>query len=482
MSALHDRVRTWPDGDEQVLFDERSGRSVRLGADTLDHLDDPRYAAVVHRLDRLAMLSTSRAPSFPLRKRNVLLLPDRPALWVPVPDHHTAGGHAYRAEPITAQQVELWRGLDGNTEAAVPARWTSAEVQAVEVRDRPPARPDPTLWRTVGLPRDSHARTHDQRGTHGQTTLAEYHLDHITDGATHFDDRETTVAHAHGVPHPGLGDRRFGEALFDALSAMGAVPQAGRILEVGGGTGELAQAFWQCARSSSSRYLRADLSPELLRTQASRLPDSPGFIADGTRLPLPDASIDLVLNNEVIADMSAGPRDTPGVDERLQRYGLHPLPPGSLYNIGAWRFVEEVARVLAPGGHAYLSEFGSPEGAPEEAVQLDHPEVSIHFGDLARIAVANGLEAQVRPMADFLGFDLSATQVARPIWMAARALARSHGMHLPARAWRSEALAAALPERCEGLWEWPLAREGPGPLVTRFYVLWLRKPGPSPTR
>ena len=39
-------------------------------------------------------------------------------------------------------------------------------------------------------------------------------------------------------------------------------------------------------------------------------------------------------------------------------YGIEPFPSRAWINVGAWRFVAEIARVLRPGGAAWLSEFG----------------------------------------------------------------------------------------------------------------------------
>jgi hypothetical protein len=152
-----------------------------------------------------------------------------------------------------------------------------------------------------------------------------------------------------------------------------------------------------------------------------------------------------------------------------------------LYNTGAWRFVEEVARVLRPGGLAYLSEFGSLTEAPQEARQLDHPEVSIHFGQLKQVALHFGLTSQCIPLAELLQIDLAQRQPARHSWMALRALAVHHQRHLPARAYGPSDLSEQrlFPFQIDGVRWVSLDSEGPGPLISRFWVLLLHKPDPD---
>jgi len=261
-------------------------------------------------------------------------------------------------------------------------------------------------------------------------------------------------------------------------------------LEIGPGTGELAEAWLARAREigeGGGEYIRLDASPELLRTQQQRLPETRGVLGSATDIPLPRHSAQLVLCNEVIADLAAVPFDpddssiqsaaTAAVAERMDRHGIVPHPGPALYNLGAWRPIEELARVLAPGGIAWVSEFGSLEELPQETEQLDHPEVSIHFGHLITIAEALGLQVRCEPLAQALGLDLQATWLSRHSHEGLRARLRSEGRHLPARAWTPETL--SLPWAVEGL-DWVrLSQPGPGPLVTRFWVLILEQAADS---
>ena len=214
--------------------------------------------------------------------------------------------------------------------------------------------------------------------------------------------------------------------------------------------------------------------------QAERQPGTVGLRADACAMPLREGAVDLLICNEVIADLAAVPWDgshaaacspQAEVSARVERYGLGCEGEERLYNLGAWRLLESVARVLAPGGAAYISEFGSPDEIPTETSQLDHPEVSIHFGELADVARGLGLEVDLLPMAELLGFELGARWLSRGSFEAMRGL----DAQLEARAWTPESL--PLPEPVEGLRWVPITRDGPGPVVTRFWCLLVRRGG-----
>lgn len=351
-------------------------------------------------------------------------------------------------------------GVDLRVLADLWAWATDPEVQAGQWREAPVDPRDPSLLRLVGVPREGGVRADHQRDADGATTLVRWHLE-LSAVDAHFDDVETTVAHAHALPHPALGGRRYGEALADALAPW----PDGLVVEIGCGTGDLAAAL---SARIGNRYLRVDLAPALLRLQAARAPGTLGVAADGTRLPLRDGSVARVVSNEVIADLEATPSPDPA---ELRAWGLAPEP--RTWNIGAMRMIAEIARVLAPGGSAFVSEFGDPTALPEEAVQLDHPEVSIRFDDLVAVARACGLDARVVRLDELLGFDLSATQLARLHHEGLRAMCRAEGRTLPARAWTPGQLAEVLPWPVEGLRWAPVSEPGAGPLVTRFWALLL---------
>ncbi len=492
MFAAH--VDRWESEGRVVLFDRSTGRSVVLDPSSLENVTPP----LLDRLARLGMIEgrpLQRAGLIVCRSRLPLVRPDRSELWYPHPDVHTAGGHAFVALKLRPESLAVWRAInDARTVSQVAnavglsvdavldelGPWLAPDAQLVQLRETRPPPADRSLWRFVAAPRTKSARTIDQHGADGATDLVAYHLA-IDDGPVHFDDRETTVAHAFGLAHPALGGRTFGGALYDALAGEGFWPPGGPVVEVGCGDGEMAEAV--ACKLGDARYVRVDLSPGLLATQRARAPQTPGVLGDARHLPLRNASVARVLSNEVIADLPAVPvgpgDDGPLVREvrsRLARYGLPAPAFRRWYNLGAWQFVEEIARVLAPGGRAYVSEFGSIDEDPAEAVQLDHPEVGIQFGELAAVARGCGLGARVVRLDRWMGFDDAARQLWRQHHMALRAMSRAEGHHLPARAWTPESLAAALPFPVEGAAFVPVTEPGAGPVPSRFFALLVDRP------
>ena len=500
-------------GGRIVLFHGRTGRSFAIAAEVLAEIErwvpglpaPPDLEAVARRLDGLRLLVESppldlgaliAAPS-----RMPILLPELPALWLPLPAVRTPGGHGWAERRLSPMELAAWRAINGARslravaeKAGIPlsdllafsAELTHPEVQALQLRERPVGPHDPGLGRLVAPERPPAHRPAHLRGPKGETTLAHYHQLEITHGDTHFDDRETTVAHAFAVPHPALEGQPFGQRLVGALEARGHWPEgAATLLEIGPGDGELGADLRVAADARGllpRTHIRLDQSPELLRTSARRQPGTRGILGNATELPMGEASVDLVICNEVLADLSAVPFDpmdpfpegaAEEVAARIERYGIAPLPGEALYNLGAWKLIEELARVLAPGGAAYLSEFGGMEEIPVETVHLDHPEVSIHFGHLQTIARRLGLEARVLPMAELLGFDLTSTWLSRHSYEGLRARMHARGEHLAARAWTPATL--KLPFKAEGL-DWvPISHPGAAPVVTRFQALLLRR-------
>jgi SAM-dependent methyltransferase len=415
------------------------------------------------------------------------------------------GGPPYRALPLTPDEDRLWAqlndartlgaaaaraGVDPDRARAFAARLTRPSVQALGLLDAPPGPRDRAARRLWGPPRPASPRTADHGDGFGGTDLRRWHEEQISDAATHFDQRETTVAHCFARPSPMLGGLPYGAALLDALRARGLDPAGRRVVEVGPGTGQLCRDLLDHLRRLGAPppadWLRLDLSPVLLAAQAARCPETRGRQADATRLDLPPGSVDLLLCNEVLADLPAT-RWAPGgggpVDERLRAAGLRPLPGDGPYNLGAWQLLEGTARALAPGGAAFFTEFGGEDEQPEEAARLDHPEVSIHFGHLAALAAHLGLDAELLPLAELLGADLHARWLGRPGYAALRALHAAAGGALEARAWT--AADAPRPEPVDGLRDVPVTEDGPGPVITRFPALILRRPAggsPPPAR
>lgn len=112
------------------------------------------------------------------------------------------------------------------------------------------------------------------------------------------------------------GGSQRAEAAADSVAGL--VP-AGRLLDVAGGTGIVSEAL----ASRGFDVLVADLSPGMLRLAAARLPGRV-LVASGDRLPVRDASVDVVTTIWLLHMLL-----TPAADAVLA----------------------EAARVLRPGGH-----------------------------------------------------------------------------------------------------------------------------------
>jgi SAM-dependent methyltransferase len=275
-------------------------------------------------------------------------------------------------------------------EAAVGGpQWAESTMPFPEV--------DPYTWKPVPL------------------DLRAYHEADIVDAEQQFEERETTLSHLLRLPHEALSGRTFGQALAQALTTEG-VAAGPRVVEIGGGTGILGEALREALGARA--YSVVDLAPVLAKAQVRR-----GLAAvrgDARRLPVASGCADLVVSNEMAGDL--GP-DMEG--------------PKAL--------VGEAARVLAPGGWLYLSEFGSAAAKPVRSDHLDHDEVSIRFEDLRAEAERLGLRARLVHLPALLGLkgEVESLVTTRHSFAALRRLFLAHGAQLDKRAWTREGLARA---------------------------------------
>lgn len=452
-------------GRRRVAYHHATGRHVPLPEGEGSAIS-PGLAGRLGREGMIAGNEWELETTFPARAWLAMSIGQ--VLWHADPRVAPRGGHGWTATRLSPLELATWSAVDGRrTVRQVAAclgrevgevvgalrRFTHPGVQAMQLRQAPARPGDVGLQRVLAPEPGPAPREPGMYDPDGSTQLARWH-EEVPTAEAHFDDVETTVAHALGLPHPGLQGRSYGEALFDRFAARGWV--RGPVVEVGPGSGQLAEAFLARAGRPLD-YTRVDASPALLAAQDRRLPRTRGRLGSALELPLPDGSVDLLFANEVIADLPSRPA------------------PGGWDNHGSRRFLEEIGRVLRPGGKAWLSEFGTVDGEPEEAVGLDHPEVSIQFTALAEHARALGFVAEVRPLHEELGLDLRAPQLWRGSYEGLRAWTRAQGGTLEARAWTPSNL--PLPCPVDGLHFVDLADRGPGPLVTRFYALSLEAPG-----
>jgi SAM-dependent methyltransferase len=295
--------------------------------------------------------------------------------------------------------------------------------------------------------------------------LTEYHVDSITNPAEQFDHQETTLSHLLRIPHPALAGRTYGQALIDALLARGAIAEGRvRVLEIGAGLGYVARHAIDRMREQGRdvAYTIVELSPALAGAQRERLGnDATWIVGDALGAAIAERSFDLIISNEMVGDLPAKQlsRVDIGLDlagtgsaDRDKARAIHPLadavnlddaPEPFYLQTGAFELVSKIAHWLAPGGTAVLTEFGDANAWPKLSTQLDHPELSTHFGHLQQVARAESLEASVEFVIDLLDVDRSQQGLAttRSHFRALRALASNAGVELPKIGFTRELLA-----------------------------------------
>jgi SAM-dependent methyltransferase len=406
-----------------IVHNDLTGRTARLAGDALATWrrfgDTPREPAeviadggdpaTIDALVRLGLLVEQGASvaaqvldRFPVRARFATFAV-RPDGTILLTERTGPPDAPWQARPLSAIEGFVWARCDGRAStralldqadaaggpeaahaaARILARWTHSDLQLVKMLDEPadPTRaPPPHVFSWI-----FHLPVADDDAPGPPVDLTAYHEEEIVDADDQFDERETTLSHLLRDPSPALGGRSWGEALAHALVDRGAPLRAGaRVVEVGGGTGWVARRVTETI--PGLEYTIVDLSPALQRAQRARLGDAARYrLGDATALPLPDASVDVLLSNEVIADLAAERVDPAAPPDVVARLGVVPSAP-RVTNTGALRFLEQIHRVLAPGGFAYVSEYGERDGEPMEAEHLDHPEVGIEFDVLARAA------------------------------------------------------------------------------------------------
>jgi len=402
--------------------------------------------------------------------------------------------------------------------ATALAAWTHHEAQVVKLHEVPlsfykgrmHALP-PYLTSTMPFPVYTGETIGPQRA--GTTVdLRDYHRREIVDATVQFDEVETTLNHLFRLPHPALAGRTYPGALAAQLVQRGLLHPGGmRIVEVGGGTGTFARGFLEAVQREHPEllpglsYTIVELSPALAESQRAQLAQG-GFAelatvtaGEAEQLSWPAQSVDLLIANEMIGDLRAarvvleeleadpGPaqRSSPEALATIRQYGIpvQDAPPEFHFNLGAVRFLERIADVLAPGGGAVLTEFGERHGYPRESEHLDHAEFSIHFGHLLHVAAGLGLQPEFEFLMDFLELDRSLRTLAttRPHLRNLQALFARHGRQLLKVAITADELrqlaAGALDyERIEALQFEKIEDRVCGLVPHHFKVLLCRKP------
>jgi len=353
---------------------------------------------------------------------------ERPVTEVMLDPEETAMWDAFDGEKRLA---ELRIKHDAKKLQALVRRLTHSDVQAVKLSMMPwstyakrPGLAPPYLASTMPYPAW-------QPGTPvpPAVALTDYYRHDVTEADAQFDHQETTLSHLLRIKHPALRDRTYGETLIDTLVTRDLVPEGRvRVLEIGAGLGYVAHDA--IARLSAGNrkveYTIVELAPALVAAQRERLGESATWIeGDVLAAALPEAAYDLVLCNEMVGDLPAlqlsrvdvglsvdgtGTADPERV--RIQsplaadtHLRLDDAPEPFYLQTGAHELIAKIARVLAPGGTAVVTEFGDTSAWPRLSTHLDHPELSTHFGHLQQVARQSGTTAEIEFVIDLLDFD-----------------------------------------------------------------------------
>ena len=363
--------------------------------------------------------------------------------------------------------VELRHHHDNAKIINLVRRLTHSDVQALKLSMMPwslyakrPSMAPPYLASTMPYPRW-------QPGTPvpAAPELTEYHREAIGNADAQFDHQETTLSHLLRVPHPALKGRTYGQTLVDTLVARGAIAEGRvRVLEIGAGLGYVAKDVIARLRAANRevQYPIVELSPALAKAQRERIGSDATWIeGDALAVTVADGAFDLVLSNEMVGDLpaqqhsrvdigleiagmgNADPAKVKAISELAVGVNLDDAPEPFYLQTGAMELVARIARWLAPGGMAVVTEFGDSNAWPKLSTHLDHPELSTHFGHLQQVARKMGLEASVEFVIDLLDFDRDQKGLAttRSHFRALRALAESVGVELPKIGYTRELLA-----------------------------------------
>ncbi len=346
-------------------------------------------------------------------------------------------------------------------------------------------------------------------GFEGEEHLQSFHVHELKESNQddgHFDLIETTVSHLFREPSEALDGLTYGRQLIRQLRRFGWFqPKPKTIVEVGGGLGYLARELGKELLPFEKKnilYASLDVTRPFLNLQVTRARQS-GWNCHGTHanaewLPFKNNSVDVLIDNENMADMTPaqlrGPEiaegrgDTPQHQEALDWIKRLRLPLGSdlpdsvIFNLGPIRFLAEVWRVLKPGGRAILVEFGIEEGWPAPVKLPGHTEYEVQYTHLRHTARWLGFEEEYLTLPQLLLIRPKTQVLCTGAAYAIQRFCEAIGKPFPIRAYTEKELAATLGDMlpkltgCHyhdvidpawfGLWD--------------FKVMLLRKPGATP--
>jgi SAM-dependent methyltransferase len=395
---------------------------------------------------------------------------------------------------LDPDETAIWDAIDGNKRLiemrhhhdndkliGLVRKLVHSDVQALKLSVMPwavyakrPAMAPAYLGSTMPYPRwQPGTPVPGERGP--VVSPAAYYQHDVADADAQFDHQETTLSHLLRVPHPTLNGRTYGQALVDTLRARDSIPAPGpiRVLEIGAGLGYVARdAITRLADAGYTvEYTIVELAPALAAAQQGRIGKDATWVAgDVLAVTLPEGAFDLVISNEMAGDLPArqitradiGLAPDQGTTDRdkLRAFSQVAADLGVVFDdapetfyvmTGAFELIARIARWLAPGGTAVVTEFGDVAAWPKLSTHLDHPELSTHFGQLHQAAKGAGLEAKVEFVIDLLDFDrdLKGLATTRSQFRALRALAADAGVDLAKIGYTPELLAEAVGDKLD---------------------------------
>jgi ubiquinone/menaquinone biosynthesis C-methylase UbiE len=347
-----------------------------------------------------------------------------------------------------------------------------------------------------------------QEGFEGEEHLEAFHaheLEESTDEG-HFDLIETTVSHLFREPNEALNSLTYGRVLMRQLRRLGWFsPKPKVILEVGGGLGYVARELGKELLSFEKQgihYVALDIAQPFVKLQVTRAKEG-GWVCTGTRangewLPFKDNSVDVVIDNENMADMTPvkltrreiteGKGKTTQHQEALDWIRRLRLPMGTdipdevIFNLGPIRFVAELWRVLKPGGRAFLTEFGVDEGWPAPVKLPGHTEYEVQYGHLRQAVRWLGFQERYLSLPQFLGIKPDTKVLCTGAAYTIQRFCQAVGKPFTVRAYTERELKQALGDmlpKLQGCHYHDIADPAWFSLID-FKVLLLEKPGGAP--
>ena len=311
---------------------------------------------------------------------------------------------------------------------------------------------------------------HENVAVESETHLTAFHQQGIQHHHGHFEIVETTVSHLLREPCEALNGFSYGQLLAKTIRQFGWWnPKPQRVVEVGAGLGYLSQEIAKELSPLERRgveYLFLDLTRPFLHSQLALAEkagwDARAVNANAERLPLADATVDLVIDNENLADMTPTRLSKEELETQrgntpehqrcldlIQKLRLNldaPYPDEAIFNSGAIQFLMELWRVLRPGGRALLIEFGIESGWPDPVRLPGHTEYEVQFTYLRHVARSLGFRERCCALPQLLSIRRDTQVLCTGAAYAIRRLQEAEGKTFAVRAYTESELQRTLGE------------------------------------